>query len=39
MTLSEENYLKTIYHLTVVSNTDVSTDTIAEMMETNKPHL
>ncbi|MEZ7499251.1 metal-dependent transcriptional regulator [Flavobacterium sp. Arc3] len=34
MTFSEENYLKAIYHLTVVSNTDVSTNAIAEMMET-----
>lgn len=34
MTLSEENYLKAIYHLTIVSNLDVSTNSIAEMMET-----
>jgi len=34
MTLSEENYLKAIYHLTVISNADVSTNAIAEMMET-----
>ena len=34
MTLSEENYLKAIYHLTVVSNAEVSTNAIAEMMET-----
>jgi DtxR family Mn-dependent transcriptional regulator len=34
MTLSEENYLKAIYHLTIVSNADVSTNSIAEMMET-----
>ncbi len=34
MTLSEENYLKAIYHLTSVSDTDVSTNAIAEMMET-----
>lgn len=34
MTFSEENYLKTIYHLTVVSNSEVSTNAIAEMMET-----
>ena len=34
MTLSEENYLKAIYHLTVVSNADVSTNAIAEMIET-----
>jgi DtxR family Mn-dependent transcriptional regulator len=34
MTLSEENYLKTIYHITVVSHSEVSTNAIAEMMET-----
>ena len=34
MTLSEENYLKAIYHLTVISNADVSTNAIAEMIET-----
>src|SRR4051812_28616007 len=34
MTLSEENYLKTIYHLTNLSNTGVSTNAIAEMIET-----
>jgi DtxR family Mn-dependent transcriptional regulator len=34
MTLSEENYLKNIYHITVVSNSEVSTNAIAEMMET-----
>jgi DtxR family Mn-dependent transcriptional regulator len=34
MTYSEENYLKTIFHLTVVSNSEVSTNSIAEMMET-----
>ncbi|MFQ3173809.1 MAG: DtxR family Mn-dependent transcriptional regulator, partial [Flavobacterium sp.] len=34
MTFSEENYLKTIYHITVVSNSEVSTNAIAEMMET-----
>jgi DtxR family Mn-dependent transcriptional regulator len=33
MTFSEENYLKAIYHLTVVSNS-VSNNAIAEMMET-----
>jgi Mn-dependent DtxR family transcriptional regulator len=33
MTFSEENYLKAIYHLTV-SNSEVSTNAIAEMMET-----
>ena len=34
MTFSEENYLKTIYHLTTVSVAEVSTNAIAEMMET-----
>ncbi|AWG20707.1 iron-dependent repressor [Flavobacterium faecale] len=34
MTHSEENYLKAIYHLTTVSSSDVSTNAIAEMMET-----
>jgi DtxR family Mn-dependent transcriptional regulator len=34
MTLSEENYLKTIYHLTGVSDGEVSTNAIAEMTET-----
>ncbi|MCI4442560.1 MAG: metal-dependent transcriptional regulator [Lentimicrobium sp.] len=34
MTFSEENYLKTIYHLTNLSDSDVSTNAIAEMMET-----
>jgi DtxR family Mn-dependent transcriptional regulator len=34
MTFSEENYLKTIYHLTNASNSEVSTNAIAEMMET-----
>lgn len=34
MTFSEENYLKTIYHLTTVSDREVSTNAIAEMMET-----
>ncbi len=34
MTFSEENYLKTIYHLTAASNTEVSTNAIAEMIET-----
>jgi DNA-binding MarR family transcriptional regulator len=33
MTLSEENYLKAIYHLTVVSNR-CKHNAIAEMMET-----
>jgi DtxR family Mn-dependent transcriptional regulator len=36
MTFSEENYLK-IYHLTVVSNSEVSTNAIAEMMDTKHP--
>jgi len=34
MTLSEENYLKTIYHLTNLSDGGVSTNAIAEMIET-----
>ena len=34
MTFSEENYLKTIYHLTIVSDTEINTNAIAEMMET-----
>ena len=34
MTYSEENYLKTIYHLTSVSEEAVSTNAIAEMMAT-----
>lgn len=34
MTFSEENYLKTIYHLTTISESEVSTNSIAEMMET-----
>jgi DtxR family Mn-dependent transcriptional regulator len=34
MTFSEENYLKTIYHLTAATNTEVSTNAIAEMIET-----
>ena len=34
MTYSEENYLKTIYHLTVISETAVSTNSIAEKMDT-----
>lgn len=34
MTFSEENYLKTIYHLTIVSDSEISTNAIAEMMET-----
>jgi DtxR family Mn-dependent transcriptional regulator len=34
MTFSEENYLKAIYHLTASLETEVSTNAIAEMMET-----
>ena len=34
MTLSEENYLKTIYHLTNSIDSEVSTNAIAEKMET-----
>jgi DtxR family Mn-dependent transcriptional regulator len=34
MTFSEENYLKAIYHLTFVSNAEVSTNAIAEKMDT-----
>ncbi len=34
MTFSEENYLKIIYHLTDLSDLEVSTNAIAEMMET-----
>lgn len=34
MTFSEENYLKTIYHLTTLLDSEVSTNAIAEMMET-----
>lgn len=34
MTFSEENYLKAIYHLTSLNDTEVSTNGIAEMMET-----
>ena len=34
MTLSEENYLKTIYHLTSISKTEVSTNAIAKKIET-----
>jgi DtxR family Mn-dependent transcriptional regulator len=34
MTFSEENYLKAIYHLATLSNADVSTNAIAETMET-----
>lgn len=34
MTFSEENYLKTIYHLTTASDSEISTNAIAEKMET-----
>ncbi len=34
MTFSEENYLKAIYHLTMLSDSEISTNAIAEMMET-----
>jgi len=34
MTFSEENYLKSIYHLTTISDSEISTNAIAEMMET-----
>lgn len=34
MTLSEENYLKTIYHLTQATQSEVSTNAIAEKMDT-----
>lgn len=34
MTLSEENYLKTIYHIIASSGVEVSTNAIAEKMET-----
>ena len=34
MTYSEENYLKTIYHLTSISDSAISTNAIAEKMET-----
>ena len=34
MTFSEENYLKSIYHLTTSNDSEVSTNAIAEMMET-----
>ena len=34
MTFSEENYLKTIYHLTLIIDTEVSTNAIAEKMDT-----
>lgn len=34
MTFSEENYLKTIYHLTTMLDSEVSTNAIAEKMDT-----
>lgn len=34
MTFSEENYLKTIYHLISISDKEVSTNAIAESIET-----
>lgn len=34
MTFSEENYLKTIYYLTLISDSEISTNAIAEKMET-----
>lgn len=34
MTLSEENYLKAIYHLTTLGDAEVSTNAIAEKIET-----
>ncbi|MEO8515671.1 MAG: metal-dependent transcriptional regulator [Flavobacterium sp.] len=34
MTFSEENYLKTIYHLTNLLDSEISTNAIAERMET-----
>jgi len=34
MTFSEENYLKTIYHLTIVFDAEISTNAIADKMET-----
>lgn len=34
MTLSEENYLKTIYHLSAIADAAVSTNAIAEKMDT-----
>jgi len=34
MTFSEENYLKTIYHLSSTADSGVTTNAIAEMMET-----
>ena len=34
MTFSEENYLKIIYHLSYEENTEVTTNAIAEAMQT-----
>ncbi len=34
MTFAEENYLKTIYHLTARTESDISTNSIAEMIQT-----
>ncbi len=34
MTFSEENYLKTIYHLTILTDGEVSTNAIADKIET-----
>ena len=34
MTFSEENYLKTIYHLNLILDSEISTNAIAEKMET-----
>lgn len=34
MTFSEENYLKTIFHLTILSDSEISTNAIAEKMDT-----
>ena len=34
LTFSEENYLKTIYHLTTILDSEVSTNAISEMIET-----
>ncbi len=39
MTFSEENYLKAIYHLTTVNDAEVSTNAIAETMETKAPSV
>ena len=34
MTFSEENYLKTIFHLTILSDSEISTNAIDEKMDT-----